>query len=814
MSNIFGNSIVSSVGKSTSSAWTQIENKPSIDSGIAENSIVEGLNTAAGCKGFNITAVSPYGYTSVNPGPESIVLTLDSVEGLSVGDVCSVVINKNYMNLGAITAIDENSVTIDHYPSDLTSSIIDSTTIGGGEYVPFLFVATKQDVGTTVFGSEQHAEGYSTIALMSYSHAEGRYSVASGKYSHAEGDQTFAGYASHAEGQKSTAIGLVSHAEGSQTTASGDSSHAEGNSTTASGTVSHAEGGGTIASGERSHAEGSYTKATVLGAHAEGTNTTASGTSAHSEGATTEATGDYSHAEGQSSRSTGVSSHSEGVGSNATGQASHAEGDHANAVGEGSHSEGSYSYSYGPASHAEGRGTKAGLSDNASAGDGAHAEGRYTKATGQAAHAEGNSTEASGAHSHAEGTNSKATAARTHAEGFATIATIDSQHVQGKYNAEDSTAAHIVGWGTSDSDRKNIHTLSTHGNSWFSKDVRVGGSSYAEGKQLATTEYVDDRISKKIDLISHDVEVLKRAAYDNIYTISTTATEKNPVLVDEGVMLAANISSIGPGMIEEVINFAPITESSYGQHSAAVIIDANNGIVKLPAGDYFSSEELCVGMILPEPLAEGADYFFGAELLSGEYTTGDGGPLNIVDENNISEVGKPCWVTAGWERTQMNIMMLLSTTLHCTTDVILKIYCGATTKFSGTPVVAVKHNNNIVYRVPEDIINLRATLVDEQGTQRNDCVIHGVVHLTNNEERLYNSLDLDNKRYIVRCGETNGETFKTQNETFIDLSEYISDTDGEILVSTGDKVTFVGSDLTSFSEVTPNEISYIIKRSI
>ena len=102
-----------------------------------------------------------------------------------------------------------------------------------------------------------------------------------------------------------------------------------------------------------------------------------------------------------------------------------------------------------------------------------HAEGAYTIASGGGSHAEGVSTTSSGEASHSEGTDTTAGGYASHAEGNDTIASSDYQHVQGKYNIEDTsgTYAHIVGGGTSDSDRKNIHTLDWNGNAVFSGDV-------------------------------------------------------------------------------------------------------------------------------------------------------------------------------------------------------------------------------------------------------------------------------------------------------------------------------------------------------
>ena len=255
----------------------------------------------------------------------------------------------------------------------------------------------------------------------------------------------------HAEGSGTTASGNSSHAEGYNTVASGNSSHAEGYRTEASGDRSHAEGSGTIASGNRSHAEGWDTEASGSHSHAEGEETTASASNSHAEGECSDATGDSSHAEGGYTTASGQYSHAEGNDTTASGNCSHAEGKYVEATGDYSHAEGYYT--------------------DATA-TGAHAEGDTTKASGYASHAEGDHTEAKGKGSHAEGYYTYA-GEYSHAEGRYTSAASMYQHVQGKYNVEDfnSTYAHIVGGGTSNTDRKNIHTLDWNGNAVYSGDV-------------------------------------------------------------------------------------------------------------------------------------------------------------------------------------------------------------------------------------------------------------------------------------------------------------------------------------------------------
>ena len=86
------------------------------------------------------------------------------------------------------------------------------------------------------------------------------------------------------QGDSTKATGYSSHAEGNGTKALEQSSHAEGSYTTASGGVSHAEGNYTTASGETSHAEGYCTEAFGSSSHAEGDHTVASNKNMHTSG--------------------------------------------------------------------------------------------------------------------------------------------------------------------------------------------------------------------------------------------------------------------------------------------------------------------------------------------------------------------------------------------------------------------------------------------------------------------------------------------------------------------------------------------------
>ena len=206
----------------------------------------------------------------------------------------------------------------------------------------------------------------------------------------------------------------------------------------------------------------------------------------------------------------GPMSVAEGDGATASGYASHAEGVYTTASGESSHAEGGGTAS-GESSHAEGGGTASGYAS--------HAEGSGTIASDYNSHAEGDGTTASGYASHAEGRDTTASGDRSHAEGEGTIASSDRQHVEGKYNVADAngTYAHIVGNGTSDSNRSNAHTVDWSGNAWYAGNVSADGAlSCADGNP-----YCSDGTNVKVGGTTV-------GSADNLSYVSSTNTLRAP----------------------------------------------------------------------------------------------------------------------------------------------------------------------------------------------------------------------------------------------------------------------------------------------
>lgn len=203
---------------------------------ISDGAVALGKNSTAGSKCFNITA-----FDDANKR-----YTLDSVEGLAVGDVFSLKLQNNYDNQGKITAISGNVVTVDNYRVDETST------------VKYFRVPEKPTCGTTDFGINAFAEGEDCIAAGDNSHASGKNTKAKGRYAYTEGKDTEANYCSHGEGRKTKANGRCAHSQGNNTEANGDSSHSEGEDVIVDTFCGHGEGKGTIVRGITQHVQGKF----------------------------------------------------------------------------------------------------------------------------------------------------------------------------------------------------------------------------------------------------------------------------------------------------------------------------------------------------------------------------------------------------------------------------------------------------------------------------------------------------------------------------------------------------------------------------
>lgn len=240
-----------------------------------------------------------------------------------------------------------------------------------------------------------------------------------------------------------------------------------------------------------------------------GANTSAMGVAATAFGDRSNASGSYSVAAGYDNDASGTASVALGSQTEATAQAAFAEGFDTHATNT--------------AAHTEGRGTRA-------SGEYSHAENLNTIAEGNYSHAEGNGSHAKANGSHAEGVATHADTYCSHTEGQGTIASAQWQHVQGKFNKPDSGMAHIIGWGESKENPKNIHTVDRSGNAWYAGDVTAdkislkGTNVIAENaiKVARTAETVANTANSNANAANIKINNLniKNADTDNIRQIN------------------------------------------------------------------------------------------------------------------------------------------------------------------------------------------------------------------------------------------------------------------------------------------------------
>lgn len=386
---------------------------------------------------------------------------------------------------------------------------------------------------TSAIGEDSHAEGYNTTAFGNNSHAEGNSSREynpAGKtideiitdHDQLRGDEN--SYLTYElKHSFSLAYGVSSHTEGKDTLAVGKYSHAEGENTEASGYASHAEGGGfvsidptieyfTKASGSYSHAEGFGTKASGHAAHAEGYDTSAKGSSSHSEGKDTLAVGKHSHAEGIYTTAIGEGSHVEGLSTCSYGNYSHTEGSGMSYVvyiemGEANVT----TYSVDNQIKLEDRLCIGAIitsiscidpnTNNRLEADNINAKVISIDKDNLTFTVDKTLLNASFTNAYIlVYANQLAVSLHSHVEGTGNIAYGRSQHVQGEFNDIDPEYknndqearckyAHIIGNGTSISNRSNAHTVDWDGNAWYAGDIKaekslIGTSASITGEAI------------------------------------------------------------------------------------------------------------------------------------------------------------------------------------------------------------------------------------------------------------------------------------------------------------------------------------------
>lgn len=489
------------------------------------NDTAKAISAKSAAFGFNTQAGS-YAFTVLDLDATNKTFTLDSTEGLNVGDIYTVDIsfyNKSdvateelFVDYGKITEISENIVTVDVFPDTVSryrysgNPYVDSNGIDREENV--FRVIAKPTVGTRAIGTSTFVSGNASQALSRNAVSMGALNVAYGPHSVALGATNTANYAA-------TALGIGNNANGKRSIAAGN-----GNST--SGYIAVAIGNENDATSMFSVGIGSKNTSSGTGSIALGVKNQSEGASSVAIGELNVSSGNCSVALGRQNTSSGGQSFTGGFNNTASGQFSVAIGNQnkaleqgALALGSSNTSSGINSVSLGNANTASNKnafavGTKNKASgpnsasignNNEASGSASFAQGYQAKATNECCVALGNNSKASGKNSFAVGPRAEASGTTSVAIGQGVKAARANQIVFGKYNIMDtntsSSYAVIIGNGsgedvTDDSgnvttqNRSNAHTLDWKGNAWFAGSLTIG----PDKDSIATMNDVNNKI--------------------------------------------------------------------------------------------------------------------------------------------------------------------------------------------------------------------------------------------------------------------------------------------------------------------------------
>lgn len=169
---------------------------------IGDYTSAGGYNTTAGSRAFRV----------VEFNSEAGTYTLDSTEGISVGDRYSIYFRLRRSQYGRITDITGNTITVDRH-------FVPSGTIHENQNFlksAYIYIVGKPKLGTIEIGRAAISTGQGTIAAESYSDAGGFENISDGSHSFTRGRYNIAGYAAASFGILNAALGLKSFIGGGE----------------------------------------------------------------------------------------------------------------------------------------------------------------------------------------------------------------------------------------------------------------------------------------------------------------------------------------------------------------------------------------------------------------------------------------------------------------------------------------------------------------------------------------------------------------------------------------------------------------------
>lgn len=362
----------------------------------------------------------------------------------------------------------------------------------------------------------------------------------------------------------------------------------------------------------------------------------------------------------------------------------------------------------------------------------------------------------------------------------------------------------LNGWGTTVGDV--VQYRNPNETNWNTQTPKstIGVCDPIKPIQAANRRFVENTVAP----IANDVAVIWDALGGAIEYASIDSTT-NPVIVPSNVFNEANIDKIGTGIRTEASNEAVPSTSSPSDAPTGVIAsyDAENGLYTIS-----SDVKVAFPITFPiSPLEVAADelVYVSIEVVSGSFEGGNQNGLvcgtyygaytyiNRDDRFSLRE----CVISESASIPALIINLAPDQVKF--NDFTFRLHIGKQKQTYGIPVASIKKGEETIYTVPEEIRALTYSVLGDSQTYP----VYGLAL----SDTVYNYLDLEEKKYVVKCYEDfTGEIAET-NAT-IDVSAYLTDEDGEVTVAAGDEILFVDAEGNSAGNTVPNTITYAVKK--
>lgn len=300
--------------------------------------------------------------------------------------------------------------------------------------------------------------------------------------------------------------------------------------------------------------------------------------------------------------------------------------------------------------------------------------------------------------------------------------------------------------------------------------------------------------------LREEVEFLQ-SIVGTMYDLETVFSTENPATVPSNALPAATIDKIGPGIKTEIDSF--VSSAVLDDPPSGVTASYNDGLLTINSDEYVT-DGIGFTTKLSKQLSEGDTYYFLAEVVSGSYDISGEGDLFVADGINAIKIGELFHGTINYEDDEMATPINVMHAAVKYNNLVLRISIGEAVSMRGVPVASVKKGTDTIYTVPEAI---RALTYDDN-TNLGAMPVYGLAM----SDTVYNYLDLEKKQYVVNCQQNfmTGELMEA-NAT-IDVSEYLTDEDGEITVAADGEILFIDADGNSAGSTVPSTITYIVKK--